>query len=264
MKKYLSLFIVLALAFFVNMSAVKAKDGGTSSGSGDDSKIETSVKVDGSLSSSGEDEGSSEDKSLSSSSGDKGETEEGSLESKDDSKSGLQSAFEVAKEELRSKIEALRQEAKTKMEALKASIKNEKDAAKAKIKEARIASREKVLVRFDEVVKNLTDLEVRVNTKIAALEAKGVDTTAAKASIATADAKLLEIKTKIADANTLLAKSINQLTVADKATLKTLVMDTQTLVKDARQALRDAVKSLKDSVKVKLETKASEKTEVNQ
>jgi hypothetical protein len=249
MKKYLSLFAVLLLTFFVNTSAVKAKDGGTSSGSGDDLKLDTSVKVDG---------------SLSSSSDDKEETENESAESNDDSKSGLRTTFETAREEMKSKIEALRQEAKIKMEALKASIKTEKDAAKAKIKEARIASREKILVRFDEVVKNLTGLEVRVNARITALEAKGVDTTAAKASVAIADAKLLDIKTKVAAANTLLAKSINQLTTEDKATLKTLVMDTQTLVKDARQALKDAVKSLKDSVKVKLEAKTSEKTEAGQ
>ncbi len=146
------------------------------------------------------------------------------------------------------KINVMREEAKAKMDALKASIKSEKDITKAKIKEARITSREKVLTRFDEVVKNITNLEVRVNAQISALDAKSVDTTSAKASIATVDTNLTAINTKIAEANTLLAKSTSEITADDKTTLKTLASDIQTLVKATKQTLSDAVRSLKASI----------------
>jgi len=211
--KYVALFTVLAMALFITTS-VRAEDGSGVSGNSD-TKVDTSLKIDGSL------------------------------------PSGQDSAndnTEKDREEMKSKIETMRQEAKIKMEALKKSIKSEKDNAKAKIKENRIIGREKVLTRFDEVVKNLSAIEVRVNAQISNLDAKGIYTTSAKASVAAADTNLADINTKIAAANTLLAKSASELTAEDKTNLKTLAGDIQTLAKSARQALSDAVKSLKASI----------------
>jgi ABC-type transporter Mla subunit MlaD len=62
------------------------------------------------------------------------------------------------------------------------------------------------------------------------------------------------MKTKITEINTLFAGSVAQLSIEDKAKLKTLTKETQDLVKSTHQILNDAVKSLKEAVKIKLET----------
>jgi hypothetical protein len=152
---------------------------------------------------------------------------------------------------------ALRDAAKQKLEALREQLKNEKDAAKARIKEARINGRENALQRFDAAVARISALKDRVNVRIAALEAKGVDVTNAKIFVATAETKLTAAAGKITEINALLAVSINELSAADKTKLRTLANDTQTLIKDAHQALRDAVKSLKDMLKIKMDAEAT-------
>lgn len=178
----------------------------------------------------------------------------------EDKKDSIKADFEAKREEMKTKIEALREEAKTKMEGLKNTIKSEKDAMKAKIKGLRIDSREKALQRFDGAIARVSEMKDKVNGQIAKFEAKGVDTTSAKAFVATAETKLDEAKAKTAEANTLLSKSIDQITTEDKTKLKTLAQETQTLIKEAHKALQGAVKSLKDAVKIKREAVKTEDT----
>ena len=139
------------------------------------------------------------------------------------------------------------------MDTLRANIKLEKDAVKAKIKETRVAVRENALKRFDEAVVRINNLKDRVNTQITKLLAKGVDTTNAENLVATAETKLSDIKTKIAEANALLAVSVDELTAENKTALKTMVKEIETMLRDAHKALNDAVKALKDAAKIRIE-----------
>src|SRR3989344_6361258 len=140
--------------------------------------------------------------------------------------------MKLKREEMKKEWEAKREEAKTKMEALRESVKAEKDEARAKIKEARVAGREKALERFDNAVERMNNLKERVNAQIEKLTAKGIDTEAAEGFVATAETKLGLAKEKIAEATTLLATSIDQLTAQNKTKLRTLAQETQTLLKE--------------------------------
>lgn len=104
----------------------------------------------------------------------------------------------------------------------------------------------------------MTNLKNKVNEKITELKAKGVDTAEAEAFVATAGAKLNEAKDKIAEMNTLLASSIEKLTLEQKTELRKLAQETQTLLVESHRALRDAVKSLKDAVKAKMENEGDD------
>ena len=75
--------------------------------------------------------------------------------------------------------------------------------------------------------------------------------------MATAETKLNDAKTKIIDANALLAVSVDKLSEENKAKLKTLAKDIQSLIKEAHKALNDSIKSLKDAVKIKMKAEAS-------
>jgi hypothetical protein len=149
--------------------------------------------------------------------------------------------------------DALREAAKQKLENLREAIKSEKDAAKAKIKEDRINMRINALARFDAAVTRISNLEARVNTEIATLEAKGVDVSGAKTLVATADSNLNTARAKITEINSILSVSINELTAANKTQLVALAKDTQNIIKQAHQALRDAVKLLKDALKATMD-----------
>ncbi len=147
-------------------------------------------------------------------------------------------ALKEKREALKLKAEKLREEAKTKMENLKAKI---KDAAGLK----RYEGRENALHRFDEQVEKVMKLRDRVNGKISEFEAKGLEVSEAKTHVATADVKLEEAKTKIAEMNSLLGTSANELTAENKTKLSGLAKDAGKLLKEAYQELNMAVKILK-------------------
>lgn len=146
-----------------------------------------------------------------------------------------------------------REAAKQKLAVLKEQIKKEKNDVQVKIKMVRVAGRENALARLDAAVLRITNLKVKVVAEIAKLEAKGVDVSSAKNSVATAETKLTAANEKIAEINTLLSASINELVKGDKTKLRTLGQDTETLIKDAHLALIDAIKSLKEGLKAKVD-----------
>ena len=168
-------------------------------------------------------------------------------------KEEMQAEFKLKREALKNENDARREEIKQKMEDLREKIKEEKDTIKAKIKEERITGREKDLERFEAAVERMNNIKDRVNDYIIKLEAKGVDVANAKNFVATAETKLNAAVVKITEANTLLSASIDELTSEDKTKLRTLAQETQTLIKEAHQALNDAIKSLKEALKAKIE-----------
>lgn len=245
MKKYLSLFIVLVLAFGVSVNNSYAREGdvGSDDGLTPTQKIESEKARDvlkGKIEDRKENIGELKDK-----------------------RAEIKTNIEATREDFKAK----REEAKQKMSDLREKLKGEKDRVKAKIKEARITGREKALARFDGAITRLNILKNRINAQIAKLEVKGVNVTDAKNFMATAQTKLDAADAKMAEINALLAVSIDQLSADNKTKLRTLAQDTQTLLKDAHDAMKDAVKSLKKQVKIKIDTRVdtntSTSTEVN-
>lgn len=222
MKKYLALFVIFLMVFVLGNKIARAEDG--NSASSGDSKIETS-----------------------------GEDNNGINDSKDQDvkikRDAIKQEFGAKREEIKNQIEATREEAKTKMEALRENIKNEKDSVKAKIKENRIVGREKAMERFDGAVARVNSLKERINTQIAKFETKGLDVTEAKATVATVDTNLDNAKTKIAEINTILAASVDQLSPENKTKISTLTQEIQALLVESQKSLKSAVKSLRDSMK---------------
>ncbi|HAS81028.1 MAG: Borrelia P83 multi-domain protein [Candidatus Nomurabacteria bacterium GW2011_GWE1_32_28] len=185
---------------------------------------------------------------------------------KEEAKQIMEQAREKMKEageKIREEIQTRREEAKTKMEELRTQIGEIKDAAKAKIAEERIVGREKALERFDKVVENINELKNKVNDQITKLEIKGVDITTAENFVLTSETKLNDAKIKITEINTLLAISVDQLSDTDKTTLKEQIQNIQTLVKEAHQALNDAIKSLRENVQAQQESTATNITDMN-
>lgn len=243
MKKYLGLFIVLSMIVFLGAKIVQAEDGGQKGSPVSGIRTETS-----------------DDRNESASEKEDSESEDSEV-GKDQSKNNS-GVLETEREKIKEQAESIREEAKQKMEVLREKIKEEKDAIKAKIKNERIDGRQKALDRFDNAVERINSLKDRVNTMIDNLAIKNVDTTNAKNSVQKVEALLIDIKAKIAGANTILVTSIDQLTTEQKTNLRTLNQDIQKLVKDAHASLVEAVKSLKDSLKIKLEeNKSSTDTE---
>ena len=125
----------------------------------------------------------------------------------------------------------------------------------------RIVGREKALERFDNAVERISEWQIKVEAKIAELEAKGVAVATAKDFLATSETKLTAAENKIVEINAVLAVSIDELTAENKTKLRTLAEETQTLVVEAHKALRDAIKSLKDEVRIKIEANAKVEAE---
>lgn len=215
MKKYLSLFAVLALAFFVNAHSLNAEYG--TGDLGTDLKLKAEVK----------------------------------------------SERAEVRADMNLKVQVSREEAKQKMEALRMKVGEEKDAVRAKAKEVRITGREKALERFDKIIENITKLKERISLKISALEEEGVDVTAAKAFVVTAETNLTAAKNKVIEINLLLAASVDVLTLENKTELRTLAQEAQKSIVEAHKALRDAVKSLKDSLNLKMEAEAGVEVDSN-
>ena len=297
MKKYLSLFIVLAMAFSVS-NIVKAEDDASTSGG---KEVNASVSTEGTTintttnvkSGSGiltpeqkrinaetrlkaqadlklKNEANRAEVKL------KKEAEKAEIKiRKEENKAEVKVKREAAKEEVKLKKEEMQAEFKLKREALKnendarrEEIKQKMEDLREKIKEERITGREKALERFEAAVERMNTLKDRVNDYIIKLEAKGVDVANAKNFVATAETKLNAAVVKITEANTLLSASIDELTSEDKTKLRTLAQETQTLIKEAHQALNDAIKSLKEALKAKIEadkasTAANTSTDTN-
>lgn len=227
MKKYLGLFIVIAMAFVINTSQVKAIE----------DKEEESVKNEVTIQGTGEAVVDYEDS-----------------EEKIDDKEGEIRLFKIEAEKIKEGIKQLREEAKSKMEALKEKIKEEKNKSKAKIKEERISGREQALERFDEAVKRMDDLKAKVIDQVAKMEAKNtiIPKEVKDLSILT-ESKLTAAKAKIVEVNNILASSINELSKENKTKLVTLSQEIQTLIKEAHQTLNDEIIGLRQILKIKTE-----------
>ena len=147
---------------------------------------------------------------------------------------------------IKDKIDVLRQGAMQKFQDLKDKISTEKNQTKAKAKQAILVGREDALVRFDNAIQRIEDLRVKVEGQVTRMESQGIIVTDdLKGMSITAESKLNDARTKVVEANNLLAKSINQLSKDDKTKLASLTKDIQGLIKDAQKTLNDEVFGLR-------------------
>ena len=155
---------------------------------------------------------------------------------------GLKAQMDIIKQ----KIQSLRDAAMQKLQGLKDKITNEKNKAKAKAKQDIVSGREEALVRFDDTIQRIEDQRTKVEKQVSKMEGQGtVISDEIKGLSVTAESKLNDARAKVVEINTLLAKSINQLSKEDKTKLQTLTKDTQGLIKDAQKALNDEVFGLR-------------------
>lgn len=232
MKKYLGLFIVIAMALIINTSQVKATE----------NREETNEKNEVTLQGTGEAVVDYEDS-----------------EKKIDDKEDELRLFKIEKEKIKEAIKQSREEVKNKMEVLKEKIKEEKNKAKAKIKEERISGREQALERFDEAVKRIDDLKAKVIDQVAKMEAKQTVVPSEIKDLSTlAESKLTTAKAKIVEVNNILASSINELSKENKTKLVALSQEIQTLIKDAHLALNNEIIGLRQILKIRIEAVKTE------
>ncbi len=255
MKKYLGLFLVLAVLSVVGIKSTKAEEGGSINSGG------------GSVRSALSEQMKAQREAFKVKAEELKTQREAAREAFGVKKEEANKAIEVKREELKTQREAIeteielkRKEVKGKLEALKGTFKNEKNQVKAKMLEQRIIVRQRTLGVFDNAIIRLETLKVRVSAQITKLEGKGVDTIAAESLVATAETKLNAAKEKVIEINALLAASINEISAENKAKLKILRDETQVLIKDARNALQDAIKSLWEAVKVEREAVKNSRT----
>lgn len=224
MKKYLSLFFVLALGLFVNTQSARAEDGVKLS-------IDPEVKM---------------------------ETTSGNVQ-RVNADAQVNTTVQLKSGDNENEIKNLREKSKERMDVLRASLKTEKDSAKLQIKELRIKGRENALERFNKVIENITNVEVKVNAQIQKFKDRGVGVTSSVTLVAAAETDLNNAKIKITAATTLLSTSTNELTAESRTTLQGLVKEIQVSVNDAHKALVAAMKALRDSIKLKIQADAAAK-----
>ncbi len=143
----------------------------------------------------------------------------------------LQNAgFKTTLQEVKERRQELRQNVREKVEIGKAA--SAAAGLKAKAVTAIKAAFEKILSRFDAALVRLDKISNRIATRIDKLNAKGVDTSAAKTALLSAESAGASAKQAI-----------------DKAKADVAAIDTTSTVKDAVHASLASVKAAKESLK---------------
>ena len=162
---------------------------------------------------------------------------------------------------LRARVEAVREELKElregtieKMQELKEKIKAEKNKAKAKIKEEIVLGREQALERFDTAIKKVEESKERVEKQVIKMESQGIVIKDEIKNLSiNAESKLNEARGKVVEINSILAKSLNQLSKEDKTKINTLTKETQQTIKDAQKMLNEEVFELRKIINPSVE-----------
>ncbi|MCX6747917.1 MAG: hypothetical protein NTW98_03185 [Candidatus Nomurabacteria bacterium] len=220
MKKYLSLFTLLALVFVFNIAnAEEAIPSTTSAGTGEEVPLTPSQK-----------------------------RAEMMRTLKTTAEENKEKRTEV-REEMKSKIEEAKEEGRSKMDAFREKVDGVKDIKKQKALKVMLESRMRVFDGFTKALENTTKTATKVKEYTTKVEALGLDTTTAKANIVIVDTALLDAKAKIAEAATLLSAKTDKLTAEDKTKIKALSDGIKMDLKTARETLNSTTKTLKETLK---------------
>jgi len=170
----------------------------------------------------------------------------------------LKNEFQVKREafktELKAKKEAFQATLKTEREVFKTKLEVEKKEFKANIKEKRGEFRGKAKEvlneRFEATIKNIVNLQGKVEAKIAILKAAGKDTTQAEVYLSDSKTKLADAQTKLAEIRALIPKTDDKITVDNWEKIKLGASDVKNLLKESHNFLKEAVKVLKGLGKI--------------
>ncbi len=175
----------------------------------------------------------------------------------------------------RAELEARKREEQDKREenkdTIKATIDAKKEAVKTAVEERRqnvekqVIDRLKKFVanlvnRFEAAVERLNTLSTRIESRIAKLEAAGIDVTESKTLLVAAKLKIQVASSSIAQIQTKADAVITGDTRALYPELKSTVEQEKALIKEAQAALVEVVKSLKPG-QLKLDAKLKTKGE---
>jgi exonuclease VII small subunit len=156
-----------------------------------------------------------------------------------------------------------------------ADIKNAKqelkDAIEIKIGKKLDAQKIKIANEFENTIKQLQSLVTRIESRIAKMDASGINTTTAKALLETAKTKITLANTEVTNLENVLAQqipaststsSISQRVIILKS-IKTQSEKTKAAIKVARKAVIDVVNSLKPGLQKTKNSTSTESTSTN-
>ncbi len=174
--------------------------------------------------------------------------------------------------ETRQKIEDIKQKAQEDINKIKSELKN---AIEIKIGKKLDEQKIKIADQFEKTMQTLNDLVVRIESRIAKMDASSVDTSIPKALLVAAKTNISLAATELTNLENLLAQNIPAVSTSTvKNTERKLVLKkinlqsekTKTAIKTARSSIIKVVESLKvgqDKEKNSTPTKQTESTSTN-
>ena len=174
--------------------------------------------------------------------------------------------------ETRQKIEDIKQKAQEDINKIKSELKN---AIEIKIGKKLDEQKIKIADQFEKTMQTLNDLVVRIESRIAKMDAISTDTSIPKALLVTAKTNVSLAATELTNLENLLAQNIPAVSTSTvKNTERKLVLKkinlqsekTKTAIKTARSSIIKVVESLKvgqDKEKNSTPTKQTESTSTN-
>lgn len=179
-------------------------------------------------------------------------------ELEDESNNGSSKPLEVRRqiEERKVEFEKKRVEMQEKRELIKANFEEKKEAIKNGIEQRREAVNEKVkerlekfinilIERFTAAQERLAELASRIESRLAKMEADGLDVSAQKTALASAKVLIGDLTQSISEIETMSTEVLTGETRALYPELKEAVEATKSEIKTAHQALVDIIVSLK-------------------
>lgn len=270
MKKFLGLFMLLMIAIFAKINAVKAEEpmlygsvNAKFSGEvrGDDIKrmLPPGQKI--------------PEGALPQNVKFKGEIKDGRMQLHEDIKlerGEMHADIQGDREAMRADIkdsDKTPEERKTERETFKKEVEAKKIEFRANIKEKRtefrMKAKEILVERFQNAIQKLEDIQARVASRIAKVKAEGKDITSAETALTNSKAKLEAAKAKLAEVKAILPSTDAEVTADLFEKIKVGTREAQDLLKESRSELKNAIDVLKAlwTPEVKVEGSTENKVE---
>lgn len=153
--------------------------------------------------------------------------------------------FEKKRAEMEEKRNLIKASFEEKREAIKNGIEERKEAVNEKVKERLGKFVENLVERFTAAQERLGELASRIDSRLAKMEAEGIDVSTQKTALASAKVLIDDLSVSIAQIQTMSTDVLSGDTRALYPELKDAVEATKSEIKTAHQALVDIVVSLK-------------------
>ena len=157
----------------------------------------------------------------------------------------------IIREELQQTRNTIKDEVKKEKENLKNSVENRRNEAVIKIRERLDKFNQNLIERFDASIDRLEKIANRLDSRIAKIKARNIDTTSTDKLMVIARNKIETAKIAVTNIASTTANTNFGTTTAELKgnfnNLKTEIENTKKTIKEAQIALLDAVKSLRAS-----------------